>query len=397
MTTLFISYSHDDEDHKRWVLRLAEHLRAVGIDVTLDQWDLLAGADVGQFMEDGIRGHDRVLVVCTPNYTSKANNPRGGVGYEKQILTGQLMGNLQSTKFIPILRNNPGRELPTCISTRRYVDFNDTKAYETSLDELAREIHGRPKAEKPPLGQNPYVQAVAPARQSTSSNDSDVLFVPEVPSLVFRLPRGFILVDSLISHGDSTWGITLNYYDLEEGWRYGTHYHSSYRNWSFELNARKMGIPEADRRHATRALDVAVWIRTNAPTLAAVRAEVSSDLDVRFFDAKAPISLSTLPTAICGGKPWTSYHALRDIEFEMQELTDKAGRCTHADVRELRMVTLMEAERILPAHSTALLHLQEAAATYRPEMPPEDLRQWMTGFRRMLSTAVTLFESKKTD
>ncbi|MGX2954498.1 toll/interleukin-1 receptor domain-containing protein [Shewanella sp. JL219SE-S6] len=36
----FISYSHDNENHKEWVLNLATRLVKNGVDVTLDQWDL---------------------------------------------------------------------------------------------------------------------------------------------------------------------------------------------------------------------------------------------------------------------------------------------------------------------------------------------------------------------
>src|SRR5882672_5885405 len=47
----FISYSHDSSAHKSWVLKLAGDLRAAGVDVVLDQWDLSAGQDVSMFMQ----------------------------------------------------------------------------------------------------------------------------------------------------------------------------------------------------------------------------------------------------------------------------------------------------------------------------------------------------------
>jgi hypothetical protein len=34
---VFISYSHDSRDHKKWVAELASNLVANGIDVILDQ------------------------------------------------------------------------------------------------------------------------------------------------------------------------------------------------------------------------------------------------------------------------------------------------------------------------------------------------------------------------
>jgi len=50
----FISYSHDSAGHQTWVLRLASDLRAKGIDVVLDQWDLVPGQDVSLIMQRGI-------------------------------------------------------------------------------------------------------------------------------------------------------------------------------------------------------------------------------------------------------------------------------------------------------------------------------------------------------
>jgi len=50
---LFISYSHDDQAHKDWVLMLATRLVANGVDVLLDQWDMRLGSDLPRFMENG--------------------------------------------------------------------------------------------------------------------------------------------------------------------------------------------------------------------------------------------------------------------------------------------------------------------------------------------------------
>ena len=36
---VFISYSHDSPEHRRWVSELGAKLRRNGVDVILDQWD----------------------------------------------------------------------------------------------------------------------------------------------------------------------------------------------------------------------------------------------------------------------------------------------------------------------------------------------------------------------
>jgi hypothetical protein len=48
---VFISYSHDSQEHKKWVLDLATRLRNNGVDAIIDQWELRAGDDLPHFME----------------------------------------------------------------------------------------------------------------------------------------------------------------------------------------------------------------------------------------------------------------------------------------------------------------------------------------------------------
>jgi len=153
---VFISYSHDDVAHEAWVLKLGERLRAGGVDAVLDQWDLGLGQDLAHFMETGIAGSHRVVMVCSPAYVTKANAGAGGVGYEKMIVTREIVANSATDRFIPVIRRNPDKITPTFLGTRRYVDFNDDETFEAKLEELLRAIHGAPKAAKPPLGDNPY-------------------------------------------------------------------------------------------------------------------------------------------------------------------------------------------------------------------------------------------------
>ena len=108
---VFLSYSHDSEAHRAWVRRLAERLVNDGVDVTLDQWELRAGGDVVRFMEHGIRDADRVLMVCTANYVAKAEERKGGAGYEGMVVTGLVARVTDTIKFVPIVRDNTGEPL----------------------------------------------------------------------------------------------------------------------------------------------------------------------------------------------------------------------------------------------------------------------------------------------
>ena len=157
---VFISYSHDTPAHKKWVGEVATKLVDKGVDVILDQWDLGFGDDVPKFMERAVNEADRVLMICTEAYVRKADDGKGGVGYEAMIVTGELVKDLGTAKFIPIVRQSGEPKIrPRCVGTRLYVDLSDVANFEENFDLLLRKIHDAPKFAKPPLGQNPFSTA----------------------------------------------------------------------------------------------------------------------------------------------------------------------------------------------------------------------------------------------
>jgi hypothetical protein len=153
---VFISYSHDSEAHKAWVLKLATALRANGVDAILDIWDLKPGQDTAAFMADGISRADRVILICSAPYVLKAEKGTGGVGYERLIVTAEIVQKIDTKKFIPVIRDNASGSLPNFLGPRLFVDLTDDGAYDTKLEELLREILGVPANAKPPIGNNPF-------------------------------------------------------------------------------------------------------------------------------------------------------------------------------------------------------------------------------------------------
>lgn len=153
---VFISYSHDSADHKRWVLNLATTLRQRGIDAVLDQWDLKPGDDLPHFMEMEVAECDFVIMVCTERYVEKANSGEGGVGYEKMIITAGFLKQIDSNKVIPIIRQKVGPMLPTFLRSKVYIDFSRDEDEEYSLDELLRTLLDAPLFEKSGIGTNPF-------------------------------------------------------------------------------------------------------------------------------------------------------------------------------------------------------------------------------------------------
>lgn len=156
---VFISYSHDTPAHKKWVAELSSKLVSNGVDVILDQWDLVLGDDIPKFMEKAVTEADRVLVICTESYVNKADEGTGGVGYEAMIVTGELVKNLGTSKFIPVIKQTSQEPiLPKALSTRYYINLNDDRNFESQFEELLRELHKVPAIKKPPLGKNPFAK-----------------------------------------------------------------------------------------------------------------------------------------------------------------------------------------------------------------------------------------------
>ena len=167
----FVSYSHDSQDHKKWVLELATRLRNNGIDAILDQFELQAGDDVPHFMETHLSSSKKILMVCTEKYVEKANKGEGGVGYEKMIITSNLMRKIDENKIIPIIRQVGSSDVPTFLKSKLYINFSKQDDYEYNYDDLVRTIHNRPLFVKPPVGNSPFT----PIAKEKLSGDTDLL------------------------------------------------------------------------------------------------------------------------------------------------------------------------------------------------------------------------------
>jgi len=183
---VFISYSHDSPDHKRWAAMLATKLRDNGVDAILDQWEIGPGDDVPLFMERELSAASRVLVVCTPEYVRKAESGEGGVGYERIILTAELVNDVASTKFIPIIRAGSEEHLkPVFLETKYHVDFRNDEEFEAKLDELLRALLNAPAVDKPPLGKNPFGKS--PSGEDVTVEVSPSTGVPTIPEATENL------------------------------------------------------------------------------------------------------------------------------------------------------------------------------------------------------------------
>ena len=150
MPKVFISYSWDDEEHKKWTRSFADKLLESGIDTYIDQYDVQHGDRLPHFMEESITTSDFVLIVCTPKYKEKADSRQGGVGYEGHIISGELFAKGNERKFIPIIRRgNEKSSMPSYLAGKYYVDLRDGSQLETQFIDLLTTLKGQHK--KPPV------------------------------------------------------------------------------------------------------------------------------------------------------------------------------------------------------------------------------------------------------
>ena len=152
--TVFISYSWDTEEHKNWVLDLADRLVKEGVNVILDRYELRPGKSLPHFVETSINKADRILIIFTRNYKLKAEKRVGGVGYEYSIMNAELYKNqTNNERIIPVLRNgNSTDSIPEFMQQYIHIDMRNDENYENSYVDLLREIYDEPEIVKPKIG-----------------------------------------------------------------------------------------------------------------------------------------------------------------------------------------------------------------------------------------------------
>lgn len=138
---VFISYSWTPVENQKYVFDLVSRLNADGIKVIYDKKDLQLGQDKDYFMERALTNNeiDYVLVICNKDYSEKANNRHGGVGYESEIIISQLSSKPLQTRIIPVIieTNEKGDAyLPTFLKARLFVDLTKESGYQDLIAQI---------------------------------------------------------------------------------------------------------------------------------------------------------------------------------------------------------------------------------------------------------------------
>ncbi|WP_410659426.1 SEFIR domain-containing protein [Amycolatopsis sp. lyj-112] len=169
---VFISYSHDSEDHKTLVRRFADFLAMkLGLEVHLDQWADGARIDWSRWAVRQLKAADYTLAVVSPQYkrrTDGQESPHIGRGsqFEGAILRDLLTGDIEeyTARILPVIL--PGRsidDIPQFLSPYSATHFvvrhftPDDDGVAALVRAIRRQpLYGMPDGEQPPFGDGGY-------------------------------------------------------------------------------------------------------------------------------------------------------------------------------------------------------------------------------------------------
>jgi len=123
MTRVFISHSSKDQPLAK---KIAIDLREAGIDVWLDEWEIVVGQPISQKIQEGLKDCHFVAVILTQNSISS-----GWVEKEWQSRIGEE-AEKKKVVILPLRADNC--EIPFLLRDKKYADF--TNNYDTAFEGL---------------------------------------------------------------------------------------------------------------------------------------------------------------------------------------------------------------------------------------------------------------------
>lgn len=153
------------------------------------------------------------MVICTEPYVAKANAQQtGGVGYEKMIISSQIMRELNNNRVIPVIVNNSLPEpVPTFIGARLRLYF-DAVNYEHSYAELIHDLHGEKMKPRPASGPSPFSRTALPVNPVQLSQPEGANQSPASSGIITFIPNenyDSYLVGSGEMLFETKWGVGM--------------------------------------------------------------------------------------------------------------------------------------------------------------------------------------------
>ncbi|MCP4655853.1 MAG: TIR domain-containing protein, partial [bacterium] len=177
---VFLSYSHDSDEHRDRVLALADRLRADGIDAHLDQYEPAPAQGWPNWMQDQIDTADFVLVVASETYERRfrGHEEAGkglGVRWEGAILTQELYeAGAKTTTFVPVIfGQQDAGHIPIVLRPFTWYDAGTDDGYQ----QLYRRLTDQPKVVRPALGKRRTLPSRPPRSRAASCATAPRIFM----------------------------------------------------------------------------------------------------------------------------------------------------------------------------------------------------------------------------
>jgi hypothetical protein len=152
---IFISYSHDSQEHRDQILQLSNRLRRDGLDCWIDQYEQSPAEGWALWCDEQIEEAQFVLVACTNTYQRRFKKKeildKGlGVTWEGHIITQELYNSQgRNEKFIHVIFSAADKKsIPLVLQGTNFYSLEEPSGYEA----LYRRLTGQPKVVKPVVG-----------------------------------------------------------------------------------------------------------------------------------------------------------------------------------------------------------------------------------------------------
>lgn len=227
--SIFISYSHDSDEHRERVLGLSERLRADGIETILDRYVERGSPPDGwpRWMQDALDKATHVVCVCTETYHRRflgreVPGTGKGVDWEGALMTQSLYdARSVSTKFIPVLFARTDEPyVPGPLRGQTFYVVDSDASYEALYDALLNQSGvvpgpvGTPKRKPRATGQ-PLSFPSVPQAVEAKDRTSDVTRLIAGTQLAKHAPRVLFGRETELAALDAAWAKgTLNVYTL---------------------------------------------------------------------------------------------------------------------------------------------------------------------------------------
>lgn len=152
---LFISYSHDSDEHCQKVLSFANKLCDDGYGARIDQHIADPPEGWPLWMDNGINDADFVLLICTETYKRRVmGKEESGIGFGGRF-EGKVVYNLihnnasRNEKFLPVLFHSADRvHIPNLLSGDSCYLIESAQSY----DKLLQKLQDKHRAKVPDIG-----------------------------------------------------------------------------------------------------------------------------------------------------------------------------------------------------------------------------------------------------